>query len=105
MLIKQTSLCCYQFGNVFMYKETYTDYCNPNLGLATKARACKRAKQEGDPGGTSYTPGSVGECERMNPHTPETTPTWGVGAPKDSRIFRERLQGSKPIGLKNSLYH
>jgi hypothetical protein len=23
----------------------------------------------------------------------------------DSRIFREKLQGSKPIGLKSSLYH
>jgi len=36
---------------------------NPNLGFATKARACKRARQEGDPRGTSYTSGSVGECE------------------------------------------
>ncbi len=27
MWIKETSLCCYQFGknNVFMYKETYTN--------------------------------------------------------------------------------
>jgi hypothetical protein len=75
MWIKETSLCCYQFGNVFMYKETYTNYCNPNLGLVTKARACKRTKQEGDPKGTPYTPGSAGECERMNPHTPKATPT------------------------------
>jgi len=55
----------------------------------TKARACKRARQVGDLGGTSYTPGSVGECERMNLHTPKATPTWGVEVPKDSQIFRE----------------
>jgi len=74
---------------------------NINLGLTTKIRV----KKEGDLGGTSYTPESAGECERMNPHTPKATPTWGVGLPKDSQIFKERLQGSKPIGLKSSLYH
>ncbi len=58
--------------------------CNPNLGLATKAKACKRARQEGDPRGTSYTPKSVGKCEKMNLHTPKATPTWGVRIPKDS---------------------
>jgi len=31
-----------------------------------------------------YTPGSARECERMNPHIPKATPTWGVGVPKDS---------------------
>jgi len=47
-------------------------------------RACKRARQEGDLGGTSYIPGSSRECERMNPHTLKATPTWGVGVSKDS---------------------
>ncbi len=79
--------------------------CNPNFGLATKARACKRVRQKRDLGGTSYTPGSAGQCERMNPHTPKATLTWGVGVSKDSQIFKEQLQGSKPIGLKISLYH
>jgi len=50
----------------------------------TKARACKRARQEGDLGNTSYIPGSAGECERMNPHTPKATLTRGVEVPKDS---------------------
>ncbi len=36
---------------------------NPNLGLVTKARACKVAGQEQSPGVTSYAPGSVGKCE------------------------------------------
>jgi len=71
----------------------------------TKAKACKRARQEGDPRDTSYTPESAGECERMNLHTPKATPIWGVGVPKDSQIFREQLQGSKPIGLKSYLYN
>jgi len=82
--------------------------CNPNLGLVTKARACNRMKQEGNPGGTSYTPKSARECERMNPHSPKATPTWGVGilrVPKDSQIFREWLQGPKPIDLKSFFYH
>jgi hypothetical protein len=41
----------------------------------------------------------------MNPHIPKATPIWGVGVPKDSRIFREQLQGLNPIDLKSSLYH
>jgi len=41
----------------------------------------------------------------MNPHTPKVTPTWGVVVPMDFRVFRERLQGSKPIGLNSYLNH
>jgi hypothetical protein len=41
----------------------------------------------------------------MNPHIPNAIPTWGVGVPKDSRIFKERLHGPKPINLKNYLHH
>jgi hypothetical protein len=29
----------------------------------------------------------------------------GVGVRMDSQIFRERLQGLKPIALRSSLYH
>jgi len=36
---------------------------------------------------------------------PSELPLWGVGIPMDFWIFREWLQGSKPIGLKKSLYH
>jgi hypothetical protein len=32
---------------------------NPSLGLATKVKACKSARQEEDPRGTFYTLGSV----------------------------------------------
>ncbi len=41
----------------------------------------------------------------MNPHTPKWASTLGVGVPMDFRIFKGRLQGSKLIGLKSSLYH
>jgi hypothetical protein len=54
---------------------------------------------------TFHAPGSAKECEGMNPHTPKGILTLGVGIPMDSRIFKERLQGSKIIGFRNSLYH
>jgi hypothetical protein len=82
------------------------DHChNPSLGLATKARACKGASQEGSPGITSHAHGSVGECERMNPHTPKGVLTLEVGIPINFQIFKEQLQGSKPIKLRSFLYH
>jgi len=43
---------------------------NLSLGLATKVRVCKGASQKGSPGITSQAPGSVGDYEGMNPHTP-----------------------------------
>jgi len=79
--------------------------CNPSLGLMTKTRACKGASWEGSSGVTSHASKSVGKCERMNPHTPKWTFTLGVGILMDFRSFRDRLQGSKPIELKSSLYH
>jgi hypothetical protein len=41
----------------------------------------------------------------MNPHAPKWALIFGVGFPMDSWIFREQFQGTKPIGLKSSLYH
>jgi hypothetical protein len=52
-----------------------------------------------------HVPGSARECEGIDLHTPKGTPTLGIGVPMDSQMFRKRLQGSKPNGLKNSLYH
>jgi hypothetical protein len=48
------------------------------------------------------------ECKKVwrnEPHTPKWAPILGVEVPMDFRIFRGWLQGSKLIGLKNSLYH
>ncbi len=64
---------------------------NPNLGLTTKARACKVAGQEGSPGDASHAPRNVGKCEGMNPHTSKGASTLGVGVPVNSRIFKEPL--------------
>jgi hypothetical protein len=57
---------------------------NPNLGLATKARACKGASQEGSMGITSHVPMSVGKCKKINPHILKRAHTLGVGLPVDS---------------------
>ncbi len=38
-------------------------------------------------------------------HTPNGTPTLEVGVLVNSWMFREQLQGSKPNGLRSSLYH
>jgi len=45
----------------------------------------------GSPGVTSHAPGSVKECEGINPHIPKGAPTLGVGIPMGSQIFKERL--------------
>jgi len=50
-------------------------------------------------------PGSEGKCEGMNLTLPRELSLWEFGVSVDSRIFKERLQGSKPNGLNNSLYH
>ncbi len=78
---------------------------NPSLEFVTKARACNNVGQEGSPGITFHALESAIECEGKNPHTPKGTPILGVGVPVDSRIFKERLQGSKPNGFRSSLYH
>jgi len=52
-----------------------------------------------------WKPRNVRECEGINLHTPKGAPTLGVGILVDSRIFKERLKGSKPNGLKSSSYH
>jgi hypothetical protein len=36
---------------------------------------------------------------------PSELPCWELESQMNSRIFRAKLQGSKPIALKSSLYH
>ncbi len=62
---------------------------NPSFGLTTKAKGLQRCGPRGSMGVISHTPGSVGKCEGMNPHTPKAIPTLGDGVPVDSRNFRE----------------
>jgi hypothetical protein len=68
-------------------------YRNPSLRFTTKARVYKSAGQEKDPW----------MWESVNTHTPKWTPMLGIGVLVESWIFRERLQGSKPISL-NGFY-
>jgi hypothetical protein len=95
----------FQFGNYFVNLFCFPfaflgDYLcrNPSLGLTTKARACKVASRERNLGSES-------KCEGMNAHTPKGTSTLGVGVPVDSQMFKKRLQGSKPNGLRIFLYY
>jgi hypothetical protein len=74
--------------------------CNPNLGLATKARACKVVGQEESPGIKPHALESARKCWGIDPHTPKGIPTLGVGVPVDFWMFKEQLQGSNPNGLK-----
>jgi hypothetical protein len=83
------------FTSFQIFQEPWSTSCrNPSLKLATKASAYKSVSQEGSPGVTFHAPGSAKECEGMNLQTP-----------KNFQIFRRRLQRSKFIGLRRSLYH
>ncbi len=59
------------------------------------ARGCKVTGQEGSLRVMPHAPGSARECEGIDPHIPKGTRTLGIGVLVDSRMFRERLQGSK----------
>ncbi len=78
---------------------------NPSLELVTKARACKVSGQKGNPAVTPHTFANVRGCEGMNPHIPKGVSTLVVEVPMDCRMFKEKLQGPKPNGLRSSLYH
>jgi hypothetical protein len=77
---------------------------NPCFGLGTKARLA-RVQDKKEAQETHLTPENAKKWEKMNPHTPKATLTWGVGIHQDSQIFKEQLQGSKPIRLTSFLYH
>ncbi len=74
------------------------------LGSRPRQKGLQGCGPKGSPGVTSGTPGSVGKCEGMNPHTPKVTPALGDGVPVDSRNFRDRFEGSNLNGLWRSLY-
>jgi hypothetical protein len=66
-------------------------YCDLNLGLAIKAKACKSVGWKWSMGVTFHVHGSVGEHEGMNVHTPKWAPTLGVGISMDFWIFSEKI--------------
>jgi hypothetical protein len=86
--------------------ETKVAKCrNPNLALATKARACKVASQEGHPGVTSHAPKSAKSVRELTLTLTSEIPCWELESQMDSRIFKAWLQGSKLIASKTYLYH
>jgi hypothetical protein len=73
------------------------NYRNPNLGLTTKARACKGVGQEWIPKVTFHAPKSVGKCEEWTSTLPKWAPTLGVRIMMDSQIFRVWIQGQNSL--------
>jgi hypothetical protein len=83
----------YAFSKVVMW------HCRSlRLGLTPKARACKGVGQEKSLGVTFHVPGSVGECEGMNPTLPSELPLWKL----EFRWILESSQGD--YRGQNSLY-
>ncbi len=70
---------------------------NLSFGLMTKARACKGASQEGSLGITSHVPGSVGECEGMNPHIPKWEFTWELESRWTSKFLESNCKGQNSL--------
>jgi hypothetical protein len=91
----------FEFINLFQHDPKCR---NPSFGLVTKAKGLQGCGPKGSPGVTSGTPGSVGKCEGVNPHTPKATPALGDGVPVDSRNFRDRFEGSNLNVLWRFLY-
>jgi hypothetical protein len=46
---------------------------------------------------THLTPGSVGECERMNSHIPKATSTWGVGVMWTTKSLGNNCRDQNPL--------
>jgi hypothetical protein len=70
-------------------KPSHHMFCrNPSLGLATKARGCKVAGQEGDSGVTSHAPGSAKSVREWTLTLINELPCWELESRKDSRIFK-----------------
>ncbi len=77
---------------------------NPSLGLATKTKACKVAGQMGGPRVISHALGSAKSVREWTLTLPSELPLWELEFEIDFWIFKARLQGSKPIGLKIFFY-
>ncbi len=81
------------------------------IGVATLAlgswlrQGLAKVRVKSELGVTFHALENARECEGTNPHTPKWTPILGVGVLMHSQIFKGKLQGSKLIGLKTSLYH
>ncbi len=64
---------------------------NPSLGLATKARGCKVAGQEGDLGVTSHALESAKNARESTLTLPSELSWWELEFQMDSQIFKAQL--------------
>jgi hypothetical protein len=92
-------------GNHLKFQEPFHfhDYHNPNLGFATKARACKGAGQEGSLRVTSHALVSTKECEGMNLHIPKWTPILGIEVPNGLLNFQRAITRVKSHWIETFL--
>jgi len=79
---------------VFIFLFTYVfkllNYVVVTLALGSWPRqGLARMWDKGSPKGTSYTPGSAKECQKMNPHTPKWAP-----------ILESDYRGQNPLDWK-----
>ncbi len=82
----------------------YSNYCNPSLGLTTKARSCKGASQKWSLGVTLHALESVGEWRNELSHS-QMSSHFGSGSPNGLPNFQRAIVGVKLIGLKSPLHH
>ncbi len=80
--------------SIMIFVQVYC--CNPSLGLATKAKACKVVGQERSPGVTSHAPKNAKKCEKMNLHTFKWTPILEM-----SKMGLHVTHSQLPEGLKS----
>jgi hypothetical protein len=78
--------------NFFSYRIAYkVAIChNPSLGLATKAKACKSASQEGSPGVTFHAPASANE-----PSHSQGNSHFGSWSPSELPNLQKAIAGVK----------
>jgi hypothetical protein len=76
-----------------------------HLRFTTKARGYKVVGQEKDSGVTPHAFRSAKSVREWTLALISELPCWELESQMDSQIFRVRLQGSKPIALRNYLYH
>jgi len=75
-----------------VYVATLALGSQPRQGLA-RVQAKKKAWESH----LFHAPGSVGECEGMNPHPPKWAPILGIGVPMDSKFSDNNRKGQNPL--------
>jgi hypothetical protein len=81
----------------FFIIQHYTKCCNPSLGLATKARVCKVAGQEGSLGVTSCAPGMQKSVREWTLTVPSEPPLWELESQWTPEFSEGNCRGQNPL--------